>query len=583
MVLLLRSRLCFQIDPLGTPRLLSLVDASQWRKMAAYFAVTLSMDNVLLAGSNFFIALTEPGSLPRLVTTDLDQLARHPFGLVTQLGGWDPQRLPLMVDQMCALNGGTALFAPLVSSNSGKQEFWRMAEEILSLYSATSLQHEMEEVAAALLPFVRQDPTAPHVQSWFESEARRLKLIEPDAEAPFFFELELSAEAAAPFGGPRAPYAPMLAVMAIQADSVREELEAIRVGWSPPPNGSAAAAQCAWTLGPDPNCKTFVPGVPDRCKVCTNYHFLDTETGTCAKTCPAGTAEFPSGISTGSVCLQGFTSVCSLAGNCRCPKGIGLGKCNVCASSGESLDTCLECEAGWYLVDGRCLKRLTCPTAGWLPGFNGQTSTRCTCDLVPGGDCLRCYVIGGGVDPSNYRCRKCTNGKYRSPDDLCIEGSECPAPTVPTLTGLTGRKCSMPFVCANRKREGPPKQGSSCNCEGSCQKCSWGERGHSCIKCGLSTFLTAAETGLGTECAARCPAGQAHVGRSVFNRFCSRQPHTCKKGISVDTGLPCSCPAGCRVCTWALDNQPGVARCDKCKKGFTLPTGVHADGRCLKL
>ena len=552
--------------------LTALVNTTNWLMNAAVYAVTLSMDAPLFGtGGNFYMAVQQHDAVVNMVQQDHDGMGHHGLKGLLQAKGFKESSSALyewpIADQICSFS---ALFAPLIQTEEMMREFLRHVGAFNDIYGAASLQAEMERLAAALAPFVRADPLAELMQAAFATELKEVVEDLDKGDIPFFFDLEQSAGAAEKWGGALAPGFPMIGMMVARSAGVLRQLEALAslpevMGILP----------CGWGSESEvaKNCKVLNKA-GTRCERCKNRHFLDVEYGVCKELCPTGMIPFgdlSAATSVGFVCLPGSQAVCSKSQGCTC---FGLGKCAICSSDGHR-QTCLECAAGFYLIPTKsgnyvCVKDIKCRGSTFVKFADRP----CSCAALDNGNCFACKLTGGGFDGGNTtKCVVCQNSRYQTPEGRCVQATDCPAGSIPALTGAKGRRCvSEPFICKN----GKDTAGRICNCIGTCNFCYWSDQGHLCLGCGGGTYLMA-ESG---TCVAKCPREMAHVSRGTFNRFCSHMSIDCSRGKEHNSGSarPCKCPKGCRACTYATDNEPLVASCSKCKRGHAA---ADSSGICI--
>lgn len=244
----------------------------------------------------------------------------------------------------------------------------------------------------------------------------------------------------------------------------------------PEPEVPKPAADCS----KDAHCRrSSCDTATGRCGRCTGGRYLTRE-GRCVEECPVGDVSIGETAS-GRVCKPGPEFLCfSGDDSCTCPESLGLClDCRVDATGGAA---CLRCDPSKYLFEKggvmRCNGEITC--AGTAFEEKPEESCHCRTNDVPGNDCFRCKIRGGGKDKTAQKsCLRCRNSQYLS-GSRCVGPAACPEGQVPAYSGAYGRKCLAPLVCRkNRVTDSSDKEllGKRCKCNSHCMQCSWSEQG----------------------------------------------------------------------------------------------------------
>lgn len=321
---------------------------------------------------------------------------------------------------------------------------------------------------------------------------------------------------------------------------------------------------------------------PTPCTRCGNGYYLSSSTGECVAECSAD--EVPVGESNGDegrTCQQGPEYECVASEGCISPVD-ELGNCtsSLLRPVGQA-PRCVKCADDQYLymVNNitRCNPTLTCGGDNFeeLP-TDANFPCDCSGSAADSDTCYRCTFSGGSIDSAvaDVTCLSCRMSLYFS-NGLCLEGNECPAPTVPSGQGVFDRKCLEPHKCTSSTIDDGPNAGMSCRCSKSCRSCEYTATGtgYACLECRSKQYLL-----LDGYCGAECDADQASVGTGSLGRYCAASEVTCDRGTSSNDGRSCDCPANCDICVYGIGGSPGTATCNQCAQGYTLD---EATGDCV--
>jgi len=184
--------------------LASVVDVDQWLKNIAVYAVTQTHDSPLGGGNNWLIANSGDGRGWKIVQYDHNNMASAATvdQCAAELIDWSIA-YPIM-------NGFdyNRFFGPLLCNEEYFSQYLTYVAQFNLIFTDPTLIEEIEALASSLLPYVNQDPLA---SLWMGMGAD--------------FALQLSADAASPYGGWQAPGNPLLAVMRARGESVTSQLQ----------------------------------------------------------------------------------------------------------------------------------------------------------------------------------------------------------------------------------------------------------------------------------------------------------------------------------------------------------------------
>jgi len=292
--------------------------------------------------------------------------------------------------------------------------------------------------------------------------------------------------------------------------------------------------------------------------------------GACVAKCPESYIKFTSAKP--HRCLKGPVYKCTDGEGCVCDAAkVGKG-CTNCDISADGV-TCSKCEDARYFVEGKCRVEITCKGSK----FEELPQKGCNCKGAtppsPGNDCFRCK-FRNGFDSPVKTCVRCRNAKFFQ-DGVCVGATGCNDGRVAAGAGKYGRECRMPFTCKRNRAVDGPNAGSPCKCSSpSCVACKWSSDGDECQLCRGKMYLNKG------VCGDSCPNGVSKAGVGSFGRFCA-PAFDCQQRKHAGDGRKCKCPNGrfCDSCSYANDNEAGVARCTACRNDGVLN---KAKGTCAK-
>lgn len=238
-----------------------------------------------------------------------------------------------------------------------------------------------------------------------------------------------------------------------------------------------------------------------------------------------------------------------------------IDKCQIC----NNQESCLSCEEGTYLKDGKCVTECG---DNYVTRINTKECVKCT---YP--ECKQC-------DPNNTNvCLECTKPYYLTPNDICVEvclegfyakqnpSKACvPCSVEGCLTcspQTVCEKCESPKVLLNNKclltcPSGYYMENGKCEecTEKSCTKC-LASSPDQCIECAEPTQYL-----VGKKCDEKCGDNQY-----PFNGQCQECPATCSKCNNADSCTACKEPFILKIdkCVDSC-NDGHVKVVDKCEK-----------------
>lgn len=254
------------------------------------------------------------------------------------------------------------------------------------------------------------------------------------------------------------------------------------------------------------------------------------------------------------------------------------------------------------MVIFRCIPGATCVDDGWLflanfsPGVllllqYVETGEKCHCrsDVHSHGICHTCVHTGGPQAVDRSRCIRCSSSTYHVADSkTCVSKEGCQKMgMIPAGSSVKGRLCVRePLRCRKGKVASSERRGSECSCGADvdssdrkhCADCMWNADGSTtCTSCTNHMYLLEA-TCVPPE---KCPSDMTKFGIAKAKRQC-REPFKCagKKDSSGESCGKCPDKKYCKTCAWEAGNEPGEARCLKCRKGRVLDAKL---GVCVEV
>ena len=266
---------------------------------------------------------------------------------------------------------------------------------------------------------------------------------------------------------------------------------------------------CATCSGPDSN----------QCLTCNGSWYLDSTTGKCVDSCPAGYIAVSSTPNICQRCYQHNPTI-SLDGTCA-------------TCSGPDSNQCLTCADFWYLdsTTGRCVN--VCPD-GYFGASSNNTCQQCYQAPSPSSAYQSCDKC---IGETNKDCTSCSSGAFLFQEDqACL--SICPDRYWGDTTTNTCQPCYSNSTGPNY----------------SCATCVAGGKDN-CSSCNSGYFLYS--TNAGGECLSQCPEGL--WGNTSTNQ-CQRLP--CSEGSFLQPESNKSCLATCPSSYWRDSSSNQCITCN---------------------
>jgi len=250
---------------------------------------------------------------------------------------------------------------------------------------------------------------------------------------------------------------------------------------------------------------------------------------------------------------------------CDCKDISGCRACTITKSGDKRVETCVECEADRFSVNGKCPKTQVCKREK-LEGSGAPCKCRGT------KSCRACVVTTDDTLPS--RCTACKRDMFFH-EGTCVETCPEGLAHVGKHSSSYGRSCQQPHACVKGKVAtlGHPRFGKKCRCHSSdCLDChfhahSSGIKG-TCSRCTNKLFHHEG------ECKSECPAHLTHHGLKKHGRACL-EPFTCS--FEDAKAGKCFCHKTCRGCHWKAGNEAKQHACQACSRKKLQP---DAEGKC---
>ena len=116
--------------------------------------------------------------------------------------------------------------------------------------------------------------------------------------------------------------------------------------------------------------------MPKICFACKSGWYMNSATGVCTQTCPAGLVGY--GTNGQGVCRRPHVCSNNRVVNttnevCSCDEKLsGTRSCNACSFGVDGSARCVECKNGKYLKDGVCVDKCPATTTHYGLGRNGR-------------------------------------------------------------------------------------------------------------------------------------------------------------------------------------------------------------------